>query len=944
MARKRISAAEIEDKVLEPFSVPEPVRKDEIIVEGLRQNNLKNLSVRIPHDKITSVVGPSGSGKSSLAFDTLFAEGRWRFIESLSTYTRLFLERMDRPDLDSIRNIRPAIAVEQRNPVRTSRSTVGTATELNDYLRLLFARVGTVLCPRCKDPVKAVEPAQAAERLLKGHALGSASIGFTLALNGRTPEEAFEELLTKGFIRVLSNGRVFNISQERPPAVKDRIEVVVDRAVIREEAPGRLASSIETAYREGGGNAWVIVAGRTGGEETLQFSSSLFCSRCSMPVEKPTHLSLSFNHPVGACPECKGFGNILKYDIDKIVPEKALSLNKGAIEPWTKPAYRWWFEELKRHSRKYGIDMDRPYGKLSQKDLSLVSKGTPDFDGIDSFFEYLETKKYKLHIKVFIGRYKGQFTCPACEGARLKKGALDVKVGGKDIAGVGSMTIEEAYGFFRGLRLTPFEEGVSEEVLRQIRAKLEFLNSTGLGYITLDRLTKTLSGGEAQRVQIATQLASSLTGVLYILDEPSIGLHPVDIDMLTAQLKRLSSRGNTVVVVEHDPSIIRASDNIVELGPGAGERGGRLVYSGPAEEFLKGARTLTSDYLTGKEVIHTPRWRRNGSGRCLVLKGASGNNLRAIDVKIPLKTLTCVTGVSGSGKSTLVVDTLYNTLASHFGVRYERALPYSSIEGLAHLTGVKLVDQSPIGRTPRSNPVTYIGGFDHIRRFFADIPQAKSMGFTPSSFSFNIPGGRCESCKGEGVEKLEMYFLPDVYIKCASCGGRRFKAPVLDVKHRGKNIYRCLEMTFDEASAFFPNEERLQGIFSILKDVGLGYLRLGQSALTLSGGEAQRLKVAKELTEGTSSDMLYIFDEPTTGLHMDDTKKLLSVLGRLVDSGNTVLLIEHNLDCIKTADHVIDLGPGGGGDGGRIVASGTPEHVARVKESQTGRYLKEVLS
>jgi excinuclease ABC subunit A len=924
----------------DPFESAVADDKDELIVEGLRQNNLKNLSLRIPHDRITALVGPSGSGKSSVAFDTLFAEGRWRFIESLSTYTRLFLERMDRPDLDLIRNIRPSIAVEQKNPVRGSRSTVGTTTEINDYLRLLFARIGKLHCPRCGRAVVSWEPPGVAEKLLSAYPGLRATIGFDLKTNKRPASEITEELLKKGFIRVKSDGRVFDLSTETlPEPLPDTINVFADRLVIKETERGRLTEAVETSFREGSGGGWAEV----GDNETLRFSSELLCEECGVKVERPTPVSLSFNHPVGACPECKGFGNVLRYDEDKIVPDKNLSLRDGAVEPWTKPAYGWWYEELLKWGPSGGVDLDKPFFKLTKKERKVLFEGIAGFEGIDGFYAYLESKKYKLHIKVFISRYKGQVLCNTCEGARLTKAALSVRINGLNIHEVSRFSIKEARAFFKDLPLTPFEKEVSKELLKQTSAKLEFLDKTGLGYITLDRLTKTLSGGEAQRVTIATQLASSLCGVLYILDEPSIGLHPVDIDMLTEQLKRLSSMGNTVVTVEHDPSVIRASDYIVELGPGAGEKGGRVVYSGPIDDFLENSRTLTSDYLTGRQVIHVPRWRRNGSGKSLIIRGATGNNLKDVEFRLPLRTLTCVTGVSGSGKSTLVVDTLYNALADHFGEKCDKPLPFKYIEGTGNLSGVKLVDQSPIGRTPRSNPLTYIGGFDCIRQIFSSLPAARLSGLAPGHFSFNVPGGRCEVCKGEGVEKLEMYFLPDVYIKCAACGGKRYKPQVLDIRYRRKNIFDCLDMTFEEAAALFPGEQDLQKKFSVLKEVGLGYLKLGQSATTLSGGEAQRLKVARELAGDSGADMLYILDEPTTGLHMDDTKKLLSVLGRLVDSGNTVLLIEHNLDCIKTADHIIDLGPGGGSSGGSIVASGTPEELVRSRKSITGKYLKEFL-
>ncbi len=945
MARKKLNT-------LEPLKfVPQPLTNtNELIIKGLKQNNLKNLDITIRHNSITTVVGPSGSGKSSLAFDTLFAEGRWRFIESLSTYTRLFLERMDRPDVELIQNIRPAIAIEQKNPVRTSRSTVATATEIYDYLRVLFAKIGIVECSGCGVPVKRSEPGRLASLLIEEAPGKKALLGFTINIPKRQPNDfnkITNGLIRKGFIRILQDGEVIDLTddddgtQNTPlNSETNEMHVITDRLILKEKERTRLTGSIETAFAEGGGEMWVSNAG---GGEMKTYTTSFRCASCGITARKPTPVLFSFNHPVGACPECKGFGNILEYDKDLVVPDRSVTLRDGAVEPWTKPSYRWWLEDLEPFALRRGIDLDIPFSKLTESEVRLVFAGDESFEGVDGFFKELERKKYKLHIRVFLSRYKGQVSCPACEGRRLKPEALCVKIAGKSIALVTALTIKEARDFFISLELTPMEAKLSRETLRQIGSKLDFLNQTGLGYITLTRLTKTLSGGEAQRVSLANQIGSSLSGVLYILDEPSIGLHPRDIDMLIVQIKKLAARANTVVLVEHDPSVMRASDNILEFGPGAGTEGGRLVYSGTSEEFLTTARTLTSDFLTGRRQITIPRWRRRGSGESLLLKGATGNNLKGVNFRVPLGTFTCVTGVSGSGKSTLVIDTLYNAIAARLKEKGERALPFVSLNGDESLGGVRLINQEPIGRTPRSNPITYIGGFDDIRRFFAAQPTARAAGLTPGAFSFNVPGGRCEACKGEGAEKLEMYFLPDIYTQCGSCGGKRYKPQTLEVCYKRKNIFDVLNMTFDDASRFFPADRKTEARFSIIKEVGLGYLKLGQPATTLSGGEAQRLKIARELSTGTARSMLYILDEPTTGLHMTDIKKLLSVIGRLADDGNTVLTVEHNLDCIKTADHIIEIGPEGGDEGGRIVAEGSPEEIVDTPGSYTGQYLKRVL-
>lgn len=944
-----------------PMFEPAPIvgSPDELVIEGLCQNNLKNISVTIPHDKITAIVGLSGSGKSSLAFDTLFAEGRWKFIESLSTYTRLFLERMDRPELDLIRNIRPAIAIEQKNPVRTSRSTVGTATEINDYLRLIFARIGKSNCPNCGNKVQTWNPPSVTEQLLINHSNSKSLIGFELFYSNPTEASAIiENLTSRGFIRVEQSGNIIDLSMDNPPIDPSKpIHVITDRIVIKEDNRSRLTEALEASFTEGSGDIWISILGDPASSPqtkdlTLSYSKLFKCSPCKVELDKPTPLLFSFNHPIGACPECKGFGNTLNYDEDKIVPDVTKSLNEGAIEPWTKPAYLWWFEEFKDYAKKYKINLDVPYSDLTKTEKDYLFNGTDDFEGINDFFDKLETKKYKLHIRVFISRYKGQFLCTVCLGNRVKQNALNITVGGLNIAEVSSKTIKEARDFFKALELNNFEQTVCADTLSQIILKLDFLCNTGLEYITLNRLTRTLSGGEAQRVALANQLASSLCGVLYILDEPSIGLHPKDVAMLTKQIKKLAKRGNTVVCVEHDSTIMEASDYVVELGPGAGEKGGRLVFSGSKKSFMEGD-SLTAKYLKGIEEVPIPRWRRKGDGNFIELKGATGNNLNGADITVPLKTFSCVTGVSGSGKSTLIIDTLYRAIEKHIGNKNLKPLPYKSITGLEHIEGVKLISQEPIGKTPRSNPATYIGCFDEIRQFYASLPGSIAAGFKPGSFSFNVPGGRCEVCKGEGVEKLEMYFLPDVYTSCGSCFGKRYKPQVLDIKYRGKNIYDVLKMTFETALGFFSHPELtkpgtvtapLQKKFSLMLEVGLGYLTLGQTANTLSGGEAQRVKIAKELLLSDSKDYLYILDEPTTGLHMEDIKKLLTVLGKLVDTGSTVLVVEHNLDCIKTADFITDLGPDGGDKGGEVLCYGVPEDILDNKQSHTAKYLKPLLS
>lgn len=908
-----------------------------LIILGARQNNLKNINLEIPHDMVTVITGVSGSGKSSLAFDTLFAEGQWRYIEGLSTYAKIFIEKLDRPDVDAIINIRPSIALEQTNPVRSSRSTVGTATELYDYLRLLYAKIGRTFCPSCGKEVRPSTPESIVDEILSRYSEKRAFILFPYQVSKDT--DINSSLLKKGFARIKMKDKIIDLNDSEIPKRLKCADILVDRVILKEDERTRITDSVEIAFKEGEGRVVVEIEG----EDRVVFDSRFQCNQCGVSFEKLTPLLFSYNHPVGACPECRGFGNILKYDEDLIVPNKQLSLSQGAIEPWSKPAYRWWFKQLQQYAHKYNIDLKKPYIELSKREKELIFKGTEDFDGINDFFSYLEEKRYKLHVRVFLSRYKGQFVCPSCKGSRLKSEALNVKIGGLNIYELSKKSISEIYEFFQNLRLTPYEQNISKEILNQINSKLSYLLRVGLGYLTLDRQTRTLSGGEAQRINLANQLGSQLVGTLYILDEPSIGLHPRDIGRLCQIIRELSSRGNTIVVVEHDRQMIEGADYIVELGPGGGEKGGRVVFAGPKDEFIKNTNTLTSRYMRGDLEVPMPLKRRSGSGKYLILTKASENNLKNIDVKIPLGTFTAITGVSGSGKSTLVYDTLYMALARIFRIEFGKIGKFERIMGVEYLKGVRMIDQKPIGKTPRSNPCTYIKAFDEIRKIFSSLPSAKSMGFSPSHFSFNLPGGRCEKCKGEGFQKIEMYFFENLYIKCDDCQGRRYKPEILKIKFRGKNIYDVLNMTVDEAYEFFNDFPQVQERLHMLIDIGLGYLKLGQGANTLSGGEAQRLKIASELSGKLRRDILYIMDEPTTGLHMDDIKKLLRIIHQLVNAGNTVVVVEHNLEVIKNADYIIDLGPDGGEQGGNVVCAGTPEEVALCPASHTGRYLREVL-
>jgi len=943
--------------------------QEAIIVRGARVNNLKNISFSIPVERLTVVTGVSGSGKSSLAFDTVYAEGQRRYVESLSAYARQFLERMDKPDVDEVLGIPPAIAIRQRNSTRNPRSTVGTQTEVYDYLRLLYARVGTTLCRVCGREVRKDSPESSAQEVLEALPEGARFYVLFPAEAGLRPEAGGEaggtpartkkkaarakagsdrhavtahvmSLMQRGFTRLLVGGETLELRtpDDYPRPDFEGVFVLVDRLAARPDVRGRLIDSFETCFVEGHGQAVVRTAEEA--PRTLHFSERFECKYDGTVYEQPEPRLFSFNNPFGACPTCQGFGNTVGLDLDLVIPNPALSLAEGAVEPWTKPQHDWARAELKKFCRQEGIPLDVPFAELTGQQQRAVIDGREGFGGVRGFFDWLETKKYKLHVRVFLAKYRGYTLCPDCGGARLRQEARDVRVGGRTLPEVCALSIRDAALFFESLSLTEEQAAIADKVLFEVRRRLKFMVDVGLDYLTLDRLASTLSGGEAQRIQLATNLGSSLVGALYVLDEPSIGLHPRDSERLIRLLHNLRDIGNTVLVVEHDDEMMRAADHIIDVGPAAGELGGRVVYEGDYTGLVAEAPTLTGKYLRGEVEIKAARRAAPARKKKLAVRGASEHNLKGVDVDIPLGLLVCVTGVSGSGKSTLVHDVVYAGLKKQRGEWQGHVGSFRELAGTQHVDDVILVDQSPIGRTPRSNPVTYVKVYDAVREVFSQTRDAQARGLDPSHFSFNVPGGRCDVCQGDGTVTVEMQFLADVELVCEECKGTRFKPQILDVRFRGKNIHDVLNMTVREAMTFFRDTNKIANRLRVLDDVGLGYLRLGQSATTLSGGEAQRVKLAAHLSKRTGSKTLFIFDEPTTGLHFDDINKLLAAFRTLVEAGGSLLVIEHNLDVIKTADYLIDLGPEGGDGGGLVVATGTPEELMAVPESHTGRFLK----
>jgi len=936
--------------------------KDRIVVRGARTHNLKNINVEIPRDRLVVLTGLSGSGKSSLAFDTIYAEGQRRYVESLSAYARQFLGQMDKPDVDTIEGLSPAISIDQKTTSRNPRSTVGTVTEIYDYLRLLFARIGKPICPKHGIEINSQTVEQMVDRILEYPEQTRIQI-LAPVVSGRkgTHAKVLEDIKKEGFVRVRVDGEIRDIQEniELEKNKKHSIEVVVDRIILKPGVQARLTDSLETALKLADGRVIIDVIGK----EELLMSEKLACPICGFSIGDLEPRMFSFNSPFGACPDCDGIGAKLEADVDLIIPNKELSLRENAIAPWEPVSSQYYVQLLEAVCDHYGIDMDVPvkqipdhlmekllYGSNGEKiyfryvsDFGQVHEKYVEFEGVVRNVERRFRETTSDYVREQMEKYMAHKVCPTCRGHRLRPESLAVKINGRHIGEVTEMSIKEALAFFENLPLSEKEYSIARLILREIKERLGFLAGVGLDYLTLSRSAGTLSGGEAQRIRLATQIGSQLTGVLYVLDEPSIGLHQRDNDRLLAALKKMRDLGNTLIVVEHDEDTMLASDYLIDVGPGAGARGGEIVAAGTPEEVMNNPKSLTGQYLSGKKFIPVPRKRRKGNGHFLEVIGAQENNLKNINVKFPLGTFIVVTGVSGSGKSTLVNEILYKSLSQKLHQSKVKPGKHKGIKGIEHLEKVIDIDQSPIGRTPRSNPATYTGVFDDIRDVFAATNEAKVRGYKKGRFSFNVKGGRCEACRGDGIIKIEMHFLPDVYIPCEICHGKRYNRETLEVKYKGKNIAEVLDMTVEEALEFFANIPKIKRKLQTIVDVGLGYIKLGQPATTLSGGEAQRVKLASELHRRSNGKSLYILDEPTTGLHTDDIARLLKVLHRLVDNGDTVVVIEHNLDVIKTADYIIDLGPEGGEGGGTVIAAGTPEEIVKVGSSYTGQYLDKIL-
>ncbi|MCC4396843.1 excinuclease ABC subunit UvrA [Limosilactobacillus reuteri] len=935
---------------------------DKIIIHGARAHNLKNIDITIPKNKLVVVTGLSGSGKSSLAFDTLYAEGQRRYVESLSAYARQFLGQMDKPDVDSIDGLSPAISIDQKTTSHNPRSTVGTVTEINDFLRLLWARVGTPICPNDNIPITSQSPEQMVDRVLELPERTRLQILSPVVRDKKgTQKKVFETIKREGFVRVQVDGETYDLDSvpELDKNKKHTVNVVIDRIIIKEGIRSRLFDSFESALRLSDGYAIADVIGG----DPIPFSEQYACPICGFTVGELEPRLFSFNAPTGACPECEGLGLKLEVDIDLVVPDQTKTLKEGAIVPWNPISSQYYPQMLEQFCKSVGIDMDTPFNKLSKKQQQQILYGngeTPfhfhyenDFGGIrdvDVPFEGVInniSRRYRETNSDFtreqMRKYMTELPCPVCHGYRLNQRALAVKIDGRNIGEVSALSISDSLEFFKNIKLSAQKNEIAKPILKEIIDRLTFMKNVGVEYLTLSRSARTLSGGEAQRIRLATQIGSNLSGVMYVLDEPSIGLHQRDNDRLIESLKAMRDLGNTLIVVEHDEDTMRAADYIVDIGPGAGENGGQVMAAGTPKQVMRSRKSLTGQYLSGKKFIPVPQERRIGNGKKITITGAAENNLKDITVDFPLGEFICVTGVSGSGKSTLVNMILKRVLAQKLNNNSAKPGKYKSISGVENIEKVINIDQSPIGRTPRSNPATYTGVFDDIRELFAQTNQAKMRGYTKGRFSFNVKGGRCEACRGDGIIKIEMNFLPDVYVPCEVCHGTRYNSETLEVEYKGKNIAEVLNMTVSEALDFFSAIPKIKRKLQTIEDVGLGYVHLGQPATTLSGGEAQRMKLAAELHRQSHGKSFYILDEPTTGLHMDDIKRLLAVLQRLVDAGNTVLVIEHDLDVVKSADWLIDLGPEGGAGGGNVVATGTPEQVAEVKGSYTGKYLKEML-